>query len=523
MTEQRNEKTALSRRSVLGVAAALGAGGALTAALPAGAAEPPAPGGPPAGGTGRAGRDGPAGGAGRAGRDGPARGAGPAGRAGSGGSGGVGALEGAIDTAARRLDADLIALRRDIHAHPELAGGESRTSALVAARLRAAGLAVTTGVGGHGVVAVLQGTASPGEDGPRRGAGAGAGRGDGGAGRGTGAHASGGDGARRGAGGGAGRTVAYRADMDAVPPDSQIHGGPAPAHLCGHDLHTTIGVGVAEVLARLRHRVRGRFVFLFQPGEEALTGARAMIDAGVLERTRPDEIHALHCGPFPVGGFAVTPGAGLPGLDHCVTTLTGPDAADQAGRLVADVARLGTVTFPEAPAELERIVRELQMPHGPLSRFVFVRAGTRPVFGGVEVRTAYRCWPQERVPEIRAELRRLAGRYAGSQTTFPPDDPFPAMVCPPRPGRELGRHLSRMLGADRVTTLHAALPFSGEDFALFLNRVPGTFTFLGVRRPGAELSTAYPHFGAFDPDERAIGAGVRAMAGWLAHRATAAQ
>ncbi|MET9251386.1 hypothetical protein [Nonomuraea sp. NPDC003709] len=69
-----------------------------------------------------------------------------------------------------------------------------------------------------------------------------------------------------------------------------------------------------------------------------------------------------------------------------------------------------------------------------------------------------------------------------------------------------------------MRTLQAAVPFSGEDFALFLDRLPGTYTFLGVRAPGAAIETSYPYFGAFTPDERAIGHGVRATAGWLATR-----
>ncbi|WP_433187798.1 M20 metallopeptidase family protein [Actinoallomurus sp. CA-150999] len=426
MTDRHLGNPTLTRRSVLGGAVALGAGGVLATGIPAQAAES------------------------------------------------IG-IEGQIDALAGRLDADLIALRRDIHRHPELAGGEVHTAALVADRLRAAGLEVTTGVGGHGVVGVLRGK-------------------------------------------GRGRTVAYRADMDAVPPDSQINGGPDPAHVCGHDLHTTIGVGVAEVLARLRTRLHGRVVFLFQPGEEALAGAQAMISDGVLERTRPDEIHALHCGPFPVGTFAVTPGTGLPGLDHGSITLTGPGASDRAEQLVADISALSTVAYPQTSADLERLVQELETPHGPLARFVWMRAGARPAANGdVEVRVMYRCWPQERVPEIRDRLRRLTGRYPDAHIEFP-TDAFPAMVCPPRPGREVRDYLARRLGRPAVTTMHAAIPFSGEDFALFLRRVPGTFSFLGVRRPGADITTAYPHFGAFDPDERAIGVGVRAMAGWLAHR-----
>jgi metal-dependent amidase/aminoacylase/carboxypeptidase family protein len=92
------------------------------------------------------------------------------------------------------------------------------------------------------------------------------------------------------------------------------------------------------------------------------------------------------------------------------------------------------------------------------------------------------------------------------------------MICPEREGHALRRYLNRTVGHERVRSLHAAIPFNGEDFALFLNRIPGTFTFLGVRAPGATIESGYPHFSAFDPDERAIGHGVRAMAGWLATR-----
>ncbi|OLB64395.1 MAG: amidohydrolase [Actinobacteria bacterium 13_2_20CM_2_72_6] len=379
-----------------------------------------------------------------------------------------------VDAVASRLDRDLIELRRDIHRHPEVAGQEVRTAAVVARRLRAAGLDVTTGVGGHGVVGVL-----------------------------TGAHH--------------GRTVAYRADMDAVPPDQQIGGGTQLAHLCGHDLHTAIGVGVAEVLARLRDRLTGTAVFVFQPAEESLGGAAAMLDAGVFDRIRPAEIHALHCGPIPVGRFLVTPGFGLPGQDRGAVTLTGSDALARAQGLAAQIAALGTVSPPATPADLERLVAEIQTADGPLARFVFMRAEAAGTVGQAEVRLSYRCWPEDRYVEIRRDVDRLA-RSSGAASVAFPAAPFPAMVCPEWEGQAIKRYLRQTVGRDQVLTMRAALPFSGEDFALFLRRVPGSFTFLGVRSPGAAIETSYPHFVAFDPDERAIGHGVRAMAGWLARR-----
>jgi metal-dependent amidase/aminoacylase/carboxypeptidase family protein len=374
-----------------------------------------------------------------------------------------------VEAAASRFDRDLVDLRRDLHRHPETAGRERRTAARVAHRLRAAGLAVATGVGGHGVVGILTG-ARP------------------------------------------GRTVAYRADMDAVPPADQVGGGPDPAHVCGHDVHTTVGVGVAQVLARLRHRLAGTVMFVFQPAEEDLTGAAAMLADGLFRHARPAEIHALHCGSVPVGRFAVMPGFGQPGIDRGTATLTGADAPAAARRLAAEIAALGTVAPPADPAGMERLLADLQVPGGPYARFVYVQQATA---AGAEVRVAYRCWPQERYVAIRADIRRLAGSY-GATVAFP-DEPFPAMVCPERESLELRRYL----GDDRTATLHAAFPFKGEDFALFLDRLPGTYAILGVRAPGAGIETSLPHLGTFTPDERAIGHGVRAMAGWLARRTQA--
>lgn len=392
--------------------------------------------------------------------------------------------QGAIDAVVRRVEGGLVELRRDLHAHPETAKGETSegevaTSRIVAHLLRAAGLDVTTGVGGFGVVGVLKG-ARP------------------------------------------GRTVAYRADMDAVPAEGIFPEADRPAHACGHDVHTAVGVGVAQTLAQLRHRLSGTVVFLFQPGEEALQGARAMIDAGVLRDYAPEEIHALHCGPFPVGQFAVTPGSGLPGQDGTVIKVNGADALARAERLAAEITGLGTVAPPETSADLEKMVADVQVKDGPLARFVTVSAWAEEAkdTGQVTVSVWYRCWPEERYVEVREAVRGLAQKYEGAVVNFD-EAPFPAMVCPKRDALALGRHLRRVLGPDGVTVMHAAFPFNGEDFALFLDRIPGTYSFLGVRRPGADIAEGVPHYSTFDPDTKAIGIGVRAMAGWLATRAKA--
>lgn len=378
----------------------------------------------------------------------------------------------AVDAAAALSDEGLIALRRDIHRRPELAGGEARTAALVADALRAAGLAVATGVGGHGVVGVLDGAA-------------------------------------------AGRTLLYRADMDAVATDeppgldfaSQV---PGAAHLCGHDLHTAIGVGVAQTLARLRDRVAGRVVFAFQPAEESLAGARAMIDDGVLDRFPAQEAYALHCSRLPVGVIIALPGTGLPGQDTCHLELTGPGAAGAARRLQDRVHELATVQRPRSDDDFAALLAAVQVPDGPLARFVYAETHLDTDRDPVTLDVWLRVWPESRHPRLRERLRELAAE-AGAAVTFP-GPPFPAMVCSPELSDAAAARLRDVPGVDAVMTAHAAWPFAGEDFALFLHRVPGAMFWLGVGPDGS------PHSSDFAADERAIGVGVRAMAALLLHR-----
>jgi hippurate hydrolase len=167
-----------------------------------------------------------------------------------------------------KSNGDLEALYRDLHAHPELSGQEARTAELLAARLSALGLAVTTGVGGTGVVGVLEN--------------------------------------------GAGPTVMLRSELDALPveertglPYASQATGTIPSgetvrvmHACGHDVHMTVVLGATERLVRERERWRGKLLVVLQPAEEVGTGARAMLDDGLFTRfPRPDFALALHCLP----------------------------------------------------------------------------------------------------------------------------------------------------------------------------------------------------------------------------------
>ena len=167
-----------------------------------------------------------------------------------------------VDAVLARRAPAIIEFRQDLHRHPELSGAETLTAAKIAARLQKLGLEVRTGVGGHGVVGILTG--------------------------------------RR-----PGPLVAFRSDIDAFPsqapdPVAFASTNPGVRHICGHDLHTAIGLALAEGLAAVRDDLPGRVMFVFQPAEERATGAKAMLAAGVFDRNMPDAIYALHTAPLPV-------------------------------------------------------------------------------------------------------------------------------------------------------------------------------------------------------------------------------
>src|SRR6266550_4575374 len=201
---------------------------------------------------------------------------------------GSAALRAEIDRRATEIAPRVVAWRRDIHQHPELSFQETRTAALVAQHLKSLGLEVQTGVGGNGVVGILRG----GKPGP---------------------------------------VVALRADMDALPVTELVnlpfkstvrttYNGQEVGvmHACGHDNHTAILMGTAEVLAEMKDRIPGTVKFFFQPAEEGgpTGGAGPMIEAGVLDNPKVDAVFGLHVGPGPIGRVSYRAGPMLASADN---------------------------------------------------------------------------------------------------------------------------------------------------------------------------------------------------------------
>ena len=395
-------------------------------------------------------------------------------------------LLGKIKAKTEEIHSELIEIRRHIHMHPEVSGEEKETSALVAGRLRELGLDVQTNVGGFGVVAVLRG----GKPGP---------------------------------------VIAYRADMDAVP--SPVVGDvayksrvPGVKHVCGHDAHIAVGLGIAEVLQSMRDDVPGTIKFIFQPAEENVTGARAMIAAGVLEDPAPESIFGVHTAPLPVGTIGCPPGVGLTGGHSFSVTLQGDeDELDSAQRdVVASLLAISTVPQIRNPAELAPLLTAIGVENGPLSEFIYVLARNgessekiqRTVVGQVRASGPPACSKGKRqVEEAVAEL--FKHRDIQAETRFEPQR-FPDMHSDPDLVHAAIPAIKAAVGENAVQMIYASVPYFGEDFALFQEHIPGAMFFLGAANPQKGI-TAFNHSPDYDLDEDALAVGTKAMAAVLLH------
>jgi amidohydrolase len=385
------------------------------------------------------------------------------------------ALPAGLDEWLRGRDAGLIALRRHLHAHPELSGREFETAALVARELAHAGLAPRFLPRGNGVICDIPGT------------------------------------------GDNDRVVALRADIDALPlPDvkdvpyrSTVEGA---CHACGHDVHTTVLLGTAQALAQLsaRGELPGRVRLLFQPSEETFpSGAPQVISAGGLKDVT--SIFALHCAPqLPVGRIGVRSGPLTAAADMVTVTLRGKGGHTARPHLTADLVHaLGRVIV-DVPALLDRRVDP--------------RAGVSMVWGSARAGEAANAIPIEGVlrgtvrvldrdawrdvPALVEALVRDVTSGTGAEVSVDYTRGVPPVVNDRLATAVVANAAGAAVGPEHV--VEAEISMGGEDFSFYLEQVPGAMIRLGVGSPG-RLVPFDLHQSAFDVDERAIGYGVRVM------------
>ncbi len=379
-----------------------------------------------------------------------------------------------------RREAELVELRRDLHRHPELAFDERRTAERVADRLHRAGLAVTTGVAETGVVAVLRGDLP-------------------------------------------GRTIAWRADMDALPLVEAVDvafasATPGVMHACGHDGHTAVAIVMAEILAARRASLPGTAVFLFQPAEEIFGGARRMIDAGVLERERVDEIYGLHLvSRQPVGRIEVTAGVSMASADFIDIEVRGRGGHGAMPHLAVDpiavaahiLVGLQQLVRATVPAQDAAVLTIGQMAAGSAPNIIPETALLRGSLRALRER------------DRRALLDRLAPYCAAIAAGFGAGAEVRQIggCCPVLSNHEAQTDrvrgaLAAELGADRIT--RGAPILASDDMSLFLKAVPGCFFRVGASRPGHTDAPAH-HSPTFEIDDACLAVAARSGAAILLH------
>jgi amidohydrolase len=391
-----------------------------------------------------------------------------------------------IDELAKRVEPSVIACRRDIHQHPELGNRETRTSKLIADKLKSLGIDVRTPVAHTGVVGTLRG-------------------------------------------GKPGRTVALRADMDALPVVEQVdvpfkstvrttYNGHEVGvmHACGHDAHVAILLGVAEVLSKVRAEIPGTVVFLFQPAEEGAPegeegGAELMVKEGALQNV--DAVFGLHVtSRYPVGEIAWKPGAMMAAVDSFKIKVRGKQTHGAYPWLgvdpivVASQIVLGLQLIPS---------RQLDVTLAPSVVTVgAIHGGVRNniIPDDVEMLGTIRSLDKAMRGDIHARIKRTAediAAAAGAKAEVEIAKGYPITYNDPALTEQAVPTLRRL--AEKSEVVNATL--GAEDFSFYQQKVPGLFFWLGTR-PKNQTAEEAPsnHSPLFYVDESGLGLGVRALA-----------
>jgi amidohydrolase len=384
-----------------------------------------------------------------------------------------------IHAAAERVARQVVAVRRDLHAHPELSNREDRTGHLVAERLRAQGLEVRYPVAKTGVVGILRG-AQPGP------------------------------------------VVALRADIDALPIEektglsfaSQVRG---VMHACGHDAHTAILLGTAEVLLALKDRLPGTVVFLFQPAEEGAPegeegGAGLMVKEGALDDPKVDAVFGLHVGSWvSVGQAGWTDGPIFASSDTFTIEVTGRSVHGAQPHMGIDPIPIAA----EMVQALQLIVsREIDGRQPRVLTIGRIQGGTRfnIVADEVTMDGTMRTHDAAVRAEMKARMARTVKGVAEAHGTTATlrflDEGNPPTVNDAALAREVGiPALQRVFGAGAVRVEPQMV---AEDFPAYGQKAPYFYFLLGTRNDAKGIASVN-HTATFDVDEDALPLGVRAM------------
>ena len=382
--------------------------------------------------------------------------------------------------------AAMAAVRKDLHAHPELAFNEIRTAQVVAGLLTGWGIPVHLGLGGTGVVGILKNGSSP-------------------------------------------RAIGLRADMDALPMQEANGFGHASAHqgrmhACGHDGHTAMLLAAAQHLATTR-RFDGTVYLIFQPAEESDRGAREMIRDGLFERFPMEAVFGMHNWPGgPVGRFAVSPGPVMASIDDFRILVRGKGSHAAHPHNGVDPVLVAC----EMVVALQTIISRSKKPSdAAVLSVTMIHAGEagNAVPERCELRGTVRAFSAEVSNLIQQRMRTLAGHVCAAHGAACEFEWVPG--CPPTVNSAREAEFARqvmvsIVGESNVDALEPTM--SGEDFAFMLQARPGAYCFIangdgGHRAPGHGDGPCMLHNPSYDFNDELIPLGAAYWTGlaetWL--------
>ncbi|TBO32799.1 amidohydrolase [Aquabacterium lacunae] len=384
--------------------------------------------------------------------------------------------------------AEIQALRRDIHAHPELCFEEVRTSDLVAERLRAWGIEVHRGLGTTGVVGVIEGLPGP-------------------------------------------RAIGLRADMDALPvternqfAHASRHAG--KMHACGHDGHTAMLLAAARHLASHRDSFAGRVVLVFQPAEEGGGGAREMMKDGLFERFPMDAIFGMHNWPgMPAGTFAIKDGPCFASSNEFHIRIVGKGCHAAMPHFGIDPVPVACQLVQAFQTILTRNLRPVET--GVIS-VTMIQAGeaTNVVPDHVTLQGTVRTFTLDTLDLIERRMREMTEQLCaafGATAEFEFSRNYPPTVNHTHETEFVREVMKEVVGAEHVQAFEPTM--GAEDFSFFLQGKPGAYFVIGNgdgthREGGHGLGPCTLHNPSYDFNDQLIPLGaslwVRLAQRWLA-------
>lgn len=379
---------------------------------------------------------------------------------------------------ARELFPYMQALRRDFHRHPELGFQEVRTAGIVAQDLTELGLEVSSGVGKTGVVATLEGS----KPGP---------------------------------------TLLVRFDMDALPIQEETGAEyasqkPGVMHACGHDGHTAIGLAVAKMLESLKDDLEGRVKFVFQPAEEGLGGAKAMIADGVLENPKPDRCLSLHLwNDKPLGWLGITPGPAMSASERFSVKIIGRGGHGAAPHLSIDPVVTGAQVITALQNIVSRNVDPLQSAVVTVTSMLGGEA-----FNVIPETVVLRGTIRTFKPEIRTmvldrfeQITKGVSNAMGCQVEIDLKTITSTVINDPALTKQVLEVAEALFPQAEISTHERTM--GSEDMSFMMQEIPGCYFFVGSADSSRGLDAGH-HHPKFDFNEDALvtGAALMATAVW---------